>query len=137
MLNRSGSGSSTCTAPPRPSRRVRADHRREMARLIEDHEKEIGSLRKLISESGIIKSRGRQPGRHEDRYTIQVYADAKLLHTLIHSADKALMVKMLGEQFMHEARQMLLALSGLERIPVVPYRPEAIDDWYELDRRGR
>jgi hypothetical protein len=115
--------------------RVRAAHRRDVARLIADHEKEIESLRKLISESGIIKSRGRQPGRHEDRYTIQVYADAKLLHTLIHSTDKTMMVKMLSEQFMHEARQMLLALSGLERIPVVPYRPEHFEDWYELEKR--
>jgi len=114
-----------------------ARHRREVARLIADHEKEIESLRKLISESGIIKARGRQPGRHEDRYTVQVYADTKLLHTLIHSTDKTLMVRMLSEQFAHEARQMLLALSGLERIPVVPYRPEVAADWYELDRGRR
>lgn len=118
--------------------RVRADHRREIARLVADHKNEIEGLRKMITESGIIKSRGRQPGRVEDRYTVQVYADAKLLHSLVHSTEKKMMVEMLSQQFAHEARQMLLALSGLERIPVVPYRPEIAPDWYEMERpRGR
>jgi hypothetical protein len=115
--------------------RVRAEHRREISRLNAEHQKEIDGLRRAIAESGIIKARGKQAQSYEDRYTIQVYADAKLLHGLIHGTDKTLMVKMLSEQFMHEARQMLLALSGLERIPVVPYRPEVSADWYELDRR--
>lgn len=117
--------------------RIRGEHRREMDRVNAAHQEEVEGLRKLVAESGIIKARGRMPDKTEDRYTIQVYADSITLHTLVRQSDRKQFVNLLSEQFSHMARQMLLALSGLERIPMLPYYPERPEEWWMLDERGK
>lgn len=115
--------------------RERARARRDMSRLNERHQEEIRGLRNMLSKSDIIKAQGRQPESYEDRYTIQVFADANLLHQAVRGNEKQ-MVEILSQQFMHEARQMLLALSGLEKIPVVPVYPDNMSSgWYKVDKR--
>lgn len=114
--------------------RERARARRDMSRLNERHQEEIRGLRNMLSKSDIIKARGQPPTDFDSRYTIQVFADANLLHQAVRGNEKQ-MVEILSQQFMHEARQMLLALSGLEKIPVVPTYPESLDDWYKVDKR--
>ena len=109
-----------------------AEHNRTMARINEEHRKEIDGLRDAIHKSGMIKARGRMPNDIDDRYRIQVEADAKILHQMVHGNQKQ-MVRLLSEQFSHEAMLMLMALSGLERIPVVPLTAVGYPErWYEL-----
>lgn len=115
--------------------RERARARRDMSRLNERHQEEIRGLRNMLSKSDIIKARGQQPKDFDSRYTIQVFADANLLHQAVRGNEKQ-MVEILSQQFMHEARQMLLALSGLEKIPVVPVYPDNMSSgWYKVDKR--
>ena len=112
--------------------RARADCDRRISRLNEQHKEEIEDLRKAIAEANILKARGRQPSDINDRYTIQVFADAKMLHQLVHGNRKH-MVNIMAQQFAYEAKRMLLALSGLERIPVIPITSDpGMREWYRI-----
>lgn len=97
----------------------KAAHERQITRLKEKHEQRENDFAEALRKAGLIKGRGRPPDNYEDRYVIQVYADAKILHPMVRGGEKR-MVGLLAEQFAHEAEMMLLALSGLERIPMVP-----------------
>ena len=112
--------------------KVNFEHR--LSRTNELHKEEIEGLRATIAEANILKSRGKHPGDGVDQYTIQVFADAKILHQLVRGNRKNL-VRILAGQFAYEAERMLLALSGLERIPMLPDNVRG-RDWWMMDERG-
>ena len=117
--------------------KIQVDHRRERQRVNSQHEKEVERLRGLVARCGVIKVRGQRPRPDEDRYTIQVYCTAQTLHEILHSGrDPKAFVRVLAMQFAHEAEMMLMALSGLKKIPMLPYHPESADGgWVVLDRK--
>lgn len=116
--------------------RQKADFERRLKRANEAHQEEIDGLRKAIAQANILKSRGKMPGELDDRYTIQVFADAKLLHSMVRGNRKNL-VRILAQQFAYEAERMLLALSALDRIPILPVSSDPVlKDWWKTEERG-
>lgn len=115
--------------------RERANHRRSIDLLEERQQKEIEGFKAAIKKAEMVKARGRQPASYEDRYTIQLFADARTLHEMVRGNEKQ-MVRIMAMQFHDEALQMLLALSGLERIPNLELRPERHNrDWVTLEEK--